>query len=356
MRRHNRARRSRNGGPQMRFNRTARGASAAPNASIAPDSSAARGARASRAALCTSSRFARGTALLLALVSAIVLLAGCTPKASGQTPDVSVNPVPSTSYVDLVLYFGDDQAMEVLPERRRVEVPADPAQRESIPTLIVRELLKGPQDPLLSKTLPPEAKLLSLEAANGIAYVNFSKEIQTKHWGGSAGESMSILSLVSSLTQAEPLTSSSAIQKVQILVEGKTVESLAGHAYTSRPMGPAIRTDVPFFTSQERAAALQKRVDEGQDAFRKDPLAVAKFEAPARGFHPALSYTLASKQGGKATVTVKTMVRVTVQAGKIGEGTVVETKSEDIVYTISLIQPVKKGEGGVWVISEIAKK
>lgn len=271
--------------------------------------------------------------LCTAFIASVMLLSGCAPKATGQEPPVAVDPVPSTSYVDLVLYFGDDQAMEVLPERRRVEVPGDPAQRESTAALIVKELLKGPQDPLLRKTLPPEAKLLSLEVANGIAYVNFSKEIQTKHWGGSAGESMSILSLVNSLTLMDPLTSSSAIQKVKILVEGKTIETLAGHADTSQPMGPALRIEEPFFTSRERAAELQKRVDAGQDEWRKDPLEVAKFEAASRGLHPDLDYKLApSASDGRALVTAK-----------VG----------DKGYAIYLDQPVKKGVGGAWVISEI---
>ena len=274
--------------------------------------------------------------MLLALASALALLAGCAPKATGQTPPVAVDPVPSTSYVDLVLYFGDDQAMEVLPEKRRVEVPADPAQRESTPVLIVKELLKGPKDSLLRKTLPPEARLLSLEVANGIAYVNFSKEIQTKHWGGSAGESMSILSLVTSLTLRDPLTSSSAIKKAQILVEGKTIETLAGHFEVMEPIGPAVRIDTSFFTSEERATELQKRVDAGQDEWRKDPLEVVKLEAPSRGLHPELDYKRALENPDDAD----DVIWVGVEAG-------------DEVYAICLIQPVKKGEGGVWVISEI---
>jgi len=274
--------------------------------------------------------------MLLALASALALLAGCAPKATGEKPPVAVDPVPSTSYVDLVLYFGDDQAMEILPERRRVEVPADPAQRESTPALIVKELLKGPKDPLLSKTLPPEAKLLSLEVANGIAYVNFSKEVQTKHWGGSAGESMSILSLVNSLTLMEPLTSSSAIKRVQILVEGKTIETLAGHFEVMEPIGPVVRTDTPFFTSEERAKELQKRVDAGQDEWRKDPLEVARLEAPGRGLYFELNYKLAPDHPDAAD----DLIWVGVEAG-------------DKAYAIALVQPVKKGEGGVWVISEI---
>jgi germination protein M len=280
----------------------------------------------------------RFSAVLLALVVAIsvfsMLAAGCAPKASGSADPTPVNPVPSASYVDLVLFFGDDQAMEVLPELRRIEVPSDPSQRASMPVLVVQELLKGPTDPLLNKTLPPEAKLLSVEVANGVAYVNFSKELQTKHWGGSAGEIMTIWSLVTSLTQAEPPESASPISKVQILVEGKTVETLAGHFDISKSLEREVRFDNPFFTSDERAEALQKRVDEGEDEWRKDPLQVAKIEGPARGLLPDLDYVLKSESAGKAEVEV-------VHEGK--------------TYRISLVQPEKQGEGGVWVIGEISR-
>jgi hypothetical protein len=279
-------------------------------------------------------RFSAVVFALIALVSAFsVLAAGCAPKASGAEDPTPVNPVPSASTVDLVLFFADDQAMEVLPELRKIEVPSDPNQRASMPTLIVEELLKGPTDALLQKTLPPEAKLLSIEVANGVAYVNFSKELQTKHWGGSTGEIMTIWSLVTSLTQAEPAESPSAISKVQILIEGKTVETLAGHYDISRPIAREVRTDSPFFTSDERAKELQKRVDAGGDEWRKDPLQVAKIEGPARGLLPDLDYVLKSESAGKAQVEV-------VHGGK--------------TYRISLVQPETQGEGGVWVIGEIS--
>jgi hypothetical protein len=271
-------------------------------------------------------------ALFVAFFALSLLAAGCAPRASGSEDPTPVDPVPSASYVDLVLFFADDQAMEVLPELRKIEVPSDPSQRVSTPTLVVQELLKGPNDPLLSKTLPPEAKLLSVEVANGVAYVNFSKELQTKHWGGSAGEIMTIWSLVASLTQAEPPESASPISKVQILIEGKTVETLAGHYDISKPLVREVRTDTPFFTSDERAKELQKRVDAGEDEWRRDPLQVAKIEGPARGLLPDLEYVLKSESAGRAEVEV-------VHEGK--------------TYKILLVQPVKQGEGGVWVIGEI---
>ena len=132
-----------------------------------------------------SRRFACGACAFVA-VAALSCAAGA-PRPRVRGPDAR-RPRPERGYVDLVLFFGDDQAMEVLPELRKIEVPSDPSQRASMPVLVVQELLKGPTDPLLNKTLPPEAKLLSVEVANGVAYVNFSKELQTKHWGGSAGE------------------------------------------------------------------------------------------------------------------------------------------------------------------------
>lgn len=276
----------------------------------------------------------RLTALMILLLAAISLAAaGCAPRASGAEDPLPIDPVPSKSYVDLVLFFADDQAMEVLPELRRVEVPSDPAQRVSTAELVVQELLKGPTDPLLKKTLPAEAKLLSLEVANGVAHVNFSKEMHTKHPGGSTGEVMTILSLVNSLTQIDPLASSSGITKVQMLIEGKTVETLAGHFDVSKPLERTVRLDIPFFTSDERAAELQKRVDAGQEAWRKDPLQVAKIEAPSRGLHPELDYKLESQGPGRASVAVS---------------------SGDKGYSILLTQPEKKGDGGVWVISEIS--
>lgn len=258
-----------------------------------------------------------------------LLMSGCLPRASGDPSD-SIPPVPSKSYADLVLFFGDDQAMEVLPEYRRVEIPSDPSQRESEAVLAVKELLSGPKDALLRKTLPSETRLLSLEVTDGVALVSFSKEIQTKHWGGSAGETMTVDSLVLTLTGIE------GIEKVQILVEGKTIDTIAGHLDVSRPFSRQVRLG-PFFTSDYRAEELQKRVGGGQDAWRKDFLEVANRESQSRGLSPDLTYKPVSSGQGKATVDA-----------------VGEDGGKD--YQINLVQPQKQGEDGVWVISEIREK
>ncbi|MGI6163422.1 MAG: GerMN domain-containing protein [Bacillota bacterium] len=147
-----------------------------------------------------------------------------TPSTGAPDP----NPNPSKRTVEVTLYFSDDQAMEVLPEKRTVELTEDEAQMP-VEKIAVLELLKGPKDANLRKTMPPEAELLSIEVKDGVAILDFSQEFQTKHWGGSAGETMTIDSLVYTLTEIE------GIDKVQVLIEGKAIESLAGHYDWSEP-------------------------------------------------------------------------------------------------------------------------
>lgn len=135
---------------------------------------------------------------------------------------------PGETTGELVLYFSDDQAMYLLPERRKAAV----GKGETTGEAIVRELIKGPSGAGLKRTIPPETGLLSLSVENGVAYVDFSKGIRDSRYGGSAGESMLIYSIVNSLTELPE------INQVQILVEGKKIESLYGHIGITEPLGP----------------------------------------------------------------------------------------------------------------------
>ena len=118
----------------------------------------------------------------------------------------------------ITLYFPDEQAMYVVPEQREV------SKDKPIAEIIVEELMKGPKTPGLEPTtIPHGARLLSVEIKDKTAYVNFSSELVEKHVGGSTGEMMTILPIVNSLTEIPE------VEKVQFLVEGKKVKTLAGH-------------------------------------------------------------------------------------------------------------------------------
>lgn len=138
-----------------------------------------------------------------------------------------ISPRPAETKHRVTLYFGDNQAMYLIPEEREV-TKGD----ETLEAVIIRELIKGPRKAGSTRTIPEGTRLLSVSVVNGVAYVNFSREFQTKHWGGSAGERMTIFSVVNSLCKLP------GIQKVQFLLEGNKQEAILGHGDTSRPISP----------------------------------------------------------------------------------------------------------------------
>ena len=97
----------------------------------------------------------------------------------------------------------------------------------------IEELVKGPQDEAISP-LPAETKLRELYITpDGIAYVDFSREIQENHLSGSSAEISTIYAVVNSLTY-----NFKSIKRVFILVDGGEQETLSGHISLQRPFLP----------------------------------------------------------------------------------------------------------------------
>jgi spore germination protein GerM len=67
----------------------------------------------------------------------------------------------------------------------------------------------------------------------GVAVVNFNKALSKDHPGGSSAEIMTTYSIVNSLTLNFP-----KIKQIQILVEGKPIETIAGHLSLKQPISP----------------------------------------------------------------------------------------------------------------------
>jgi germination protein M len=65
----------------------------------------------------------------------------------------------------------------------------------------------------------------------GDAFVDLGPEIVSGHPGGSAAELLTVYALVNAVTSNLP-----AIGRVQILVDGREIESLAGHVDLRRPL------------------------------------------------------------------------------------------------------------------------
>lgn len=146
-------------------------------------------------------------------------------KNNASKPDISAEPKETKERV--TLYFGDQEAMYLIPEEREVVKGS-----KKLGEIVIAELIQGPRKASLFQTVPKEAELISLEVIDGVAYVNFNQAFQTKHWGGSAGEAMTLYSITNSLAKLPD------IEKVQFLLEGKKQEAILGHADTTEPMAP----------------------------------------------------------------------------------------------------------------------
>lgn len=144
------------------------------------------------------------------------LAADGTPLGIIYESDLVVNKDEPSSLkkTTLVLYFSDEDAEFLVPERRTVEI----AQGNTVEKAVIDELLKGPSKDDKFSTIPPESKLLSIETKDSVCFVNFSKEFVDKHSGGTTSERLTVYSIVNSLTEL------GTIDKVQFLIEGKKRE------------------------------------------------------------------------------------------------------------------------------------
>jgi spore germination protein GerM len=128
----------------------------------------------------------------------------------------------STNFTTVALFFASWGGDYLLPEKRKIFYTTsvtDQAKQAII------ELINGPKQSYLFSPISTNTTLRELYiAADGTAYVDLSREFIDNHWGGSEGEILSIYSIINTLTINFP-----SIQRVKILVEGKEIDSIAGH-------------------------------------------------------------------------------------------------------------------------------
>lgn len=86
-------------------------------------------------------------------------------------------------------------------------------------------------EPLVS-AVPKGTKLRTIFVTeSGDAFVDFSPELVSGHSGGSTNELLTVYSIVNALCANLP-----AVRSVELLVDGKPVETLAGHVDLGRPL------------------------------------------------------------------------------------------------------------------------
>jgi len=126
---------------------------------------------------------------------------------------------------DVVLYFVSDDGQALEAEIRSI------VSQQGLARATINELIAGPVSTDLSPTLPASTILEDINITDsGLCIVDFSSELIEDHPGGSLAEQMTIYSIVNTLTQFP------SVDKVQILVGGQIVDTIAGHSQITSAM------------------------------------------------------------------------------------------------------------------------
>ena len=158
---------------------------------------------------------------VLTFVVGIFLVAKYSDRLLG--PDSKQEPSVSVSR-DVDLYLSDPDVLMLKATARSItKGPLEKELGEAVRALI--------EDP--SSTIPAGTRLLGIKVAGEGAFIDFSSEIIKNHTGGSSGETQTIYSIVDTVTLNFP-----KVKKVQLLIDGRTEKTLAGHIDISMPLPP----------------------------------------------------------------------------------------------------------------------
>jgi len=141
------------------------------------------------------------------------------PAASG----LPVAPPASGPTETVTLYVADDAAGVVRAQSAKIPLPGGRQQRAEE---LLRALLRIYQQPGAAHPLAPAADIRSIYLVDpGAAVIDLNAPFADQHRSGILSEQLTVNSLVETLAMNVP-----GIHRVNILVEGKTRDTLAGHA------------------------------------------------------------------------------------------------------------------------------
>jgi len=140
------------------------------------------------------------------------------------------SPEPGKAEQALQLYFADDEAQNMVSERRAL--PERASLEESVEAAIAA-LVAGPEEEHHNSVFPKEARLLQTyyTESTRTLFLDFNHALVDRHPGGSTAEYLTLGALVRTVAANFP-----QVTRLQILVDGQAIDTLAGHFDTSKPI------------------------------------------------------------------------------------------------------------------------
>ncbi len=179
----------------------------------------------------------------LQAVAALVLLAGAgwavsraLDRLTGVQPASESAGAPAApsaegvAHITATLYYGSSDGQALVAVRREVPL-ADgvvPQGRE----ILAAQLQAAPEG--LVAVIPDGTTLRAFYITErGDAFVDVSGDVSSRHAGGSTTELLTVYAIVHAVTSNLP-----SIRRVQILIDGREADTLAGHVDLRRPLAP----------------------------------------------------------------------------------------------------------------------
>jgi hypothetical protein len=180
----------------------------------------------------------RRVALMVAAVLVLVLaawavnrvltrLAGVGPETDPVIVETSALPT-AVRHINATLFSGSANGESLVPYQQEVVLAEGivPQGRE-----ILSAQLERPTPPRVS-VIPEGTTLRAFYVTDsGDAFVDLSTEVSSRHSGGSSAELLTVYAVVNAVTANLP-----TIHRVQILIDGREADTLAGHIDLRSPL------------------------------------------------------------------------------------------------------------------------
>ncbi len=167
---------------------------------------------------------------LTVLLAASLLLVWPHWRAPAPAPPRPTAPAVEVRTIKATLYFVAEDGAALVPVDH--DVPFGEGAAEQAKRIIESQVSEPPAG--RRTAIPPGTALRALFLlGNGQAYVDLTREVATAHPGGSLNEILTVYTIVEALTMNLP-----AITSVHLLVDGREVDTLAGHVDLRRPLRP----------------------------------------------------------------------------------------------------------------------
>jgi hypothetical protein len=176
-----------------------------------------------------------GTVIAMLFLAVIVFVAKrglpanagtTTAKAAASAPPTAPAP-PGRKIKARLFYVADDGGRLTSVERDVAYGEGVEAQAREIIAAQIAEVA----EPLVSAIPRGTTVRAVFITKSGDAYVDLSREARSGHPGGTINELLTVYTIVNALTENLP-----AVTAVQLLVDGKEADTLAGHVDLRRPL------------------------------------------------------------------------------------------------------------------------